>query len=82
MGSSLRWGALGEGNVQGALAYDDAAFDRLLTESIDRNGKRVMAEWGFGHELLPLTQPERRDVIAYVRVLAQSRDLPQAGGQR
>jgi mono/diheme cytochrome c family protein len=66
---------LGEpaGDIQGALAYDDAAFDRLLTESIDRTGKRVAVEWGFGHEAQPLTGAERRDVIVYVRALARSR---------
>jgi mono/diheme cytochrome c family protein len=62
------------GNIQGALAYDDAAFDRLLTESIDRTGKRVAVEWGFGHEAQPLTAAERRDVIAYVRALARQRN--------
>lgn len=67
---------LGEpsGNIQGALAYDDAAFDRLLVESIDRTGKQVKVEWGFGHEAMPLTATERRDVIAYVRTLARSRE--------
>jgi mono/diheme cytochrome c family protein len=67
---------LGEpaGNIQGALAYDDSAFNRLLTESIDRGGKRVAVEWGFGHESQPLTAAERRDVIAYMRALARSRD--------
>lgn len=66
---------LGEpaGNIQGALAYDDAAFDRLLIESVDRTGKRVAVEWGFGHESQPLTPAERRDVVAYVRALARSR---------
>ncbi len=66
---------LGEpaGNIQGALAYDDAAFDRLLTESIDRTGKVVKVEWGFGHEASPLTAAERRDAVAYVRALARSR---------
>ena len=63
---------LGEeaGDIQGALAYDDAAFDRLLSESIDRTGKRVNVEW---HEAFSLTAAERRDVIAYVRELARSR---------
>ena len=63
---------LGEmaGDIQGALAYDDAAFDRLLSESIDRTGKRVNVEW---HEAFSLTAAERRDVIAYVRALAGSR---------
>ena len=67
---------LGEpaGSIQGALAYDDAAFERLLTESIDRMGKRVAVEWGFGHEAQPLTAAERRDVIAYVRALARQRE--------
>lgn len=66
---------LGEpaGDIQNALAYDDAAFNRLLTDSIDRTGKRVKVEWGFGHEVQPLTAVERRDVIAYVRALARSR---------
>jgi len=66
---------LGEpaGDIQGALAYDDAAFDRLLTESIDRTGKQVKVEWGSGHEANRLTAAERRDVIAYVRALAGSR---------
>jgi mono/diheme cytochrome c family protein len=61
------------GNIQGALAYDDAAFNRLLTESVDRTGKRVVVEWGFGHEAQPLTAAERRDVIAYTRALALTR---------
>lgn len=67
---------LGEpaGDIQGALAYDDAAFDRLLTESIDRTGKHVAVEWGFGHEAQPLSAAERRDVTAYVRALARSRE--------
>lgn len=61
------------GGIQEALAYDDGAFDRLLTDSIDRTGKRVLvAEWGVGHEA-PLTQGERRDVVAYIRALARSR---------
>ena len=66
---------LGEpaGDIQGALTYDDAAFDRLLIESIDRTGKKVTVEWGFGHEATPLSAGERRDVIAYVRALAGSR---------
>ena len=65
---------LGEpaGDIQDGLAYDDAAFERLLVESIDRTGKRVTMEWGFGHESL-LTAAERRDVIAYVRALATRR---------
>jgi len=61
------------GAIQGALAYDDAAFDRLLIESVDRTGRRVKVEWGFGHEAAQLTPAERRDVIAYVRALARSR---------
>jgi mono/diheme cytochrome c family protein len=67
---------LGEpsGNIQGALAYDDAAFDRLLIESIDRTGHKVTMEFGFGHEAQQLTAAERRDVIAYVRALAGSRE--------
>lgn len=66
---------LGEpaGDIQGALAYDDAAFDRLLIESINRSGTRVKVEWGFGHEAQQLTPSERREVIAYVRALARSR---------
>lgn len=32
--------------VQGLWASNDAAFDRLLIESIDRTGKRVTVEWG------------------------------------
>jgi mono/diheme cytochrome c family protein len=62
------------GNMQGGLAYDDAAFDRLLIESIDRTGKRVAVEWGFGHEAQPLSAAERRDVIDYVRALARARE--------
>jgi mono/diheme cytochrome c family protein len=61
------------GNIQGALAYDDAAFNRLLTESVDRTGKQVKVEWGFGHEAQQLTAAERRDVIAYTRALALTR---------
>lgn len=61
------------GDIQGGLAYDDAAFNRLLIDSVDRTGKRVMvAEWGVGHEA-PFTAGERRDVVAYIRTLARSR---------
>jgi mono/diheme cytochrome c family protein len=61
------------GSIQAALSYDDAAFDRLLTESVDRTGKKVTMEFGFGHEAQQLTATERRDAIAYVRALASSR---------
>ncbi len=45
------------GDIQGALAYDDAAFDRLLIESINRTGKKVTMEFGFGHEATQLRRP-------------------------
>jgi mono/diheme cytochrome c family protein len=61
------------GSIQGALAYDDAAFDRLLVESVNRAGKKVTMEFGFGHEAVQFTPAERRDVIAYVRALAGQR---------
>lgn len=61
------------GNIQGSLAYDDSAFDQLLSNSVDRHGKEVKVEWGFGHEIYPLTANERGDAIAYVRALARSR---------
>lgn len=61
------------GDIQAALTYDDAQFHRLLVDSVDRTGKSVKVEWGFGHEAYPLTAAERRDVIAYVRALARSR---------
>lgn len=61
------------GGIQGALAYDDAAFDRLLVESINRAGKKVTMDFGFGHEAVQFTPAERRDVIAYIRALAQQR---------
>lgn len=66
---------LGEpaGDIQGALSYDDVAFNRLLTDSVDRTGKQVSVEWGFGHEVQRLTEAERADVIAYVRELARTR---------
>lgn len=66
---------LGEpaGNIQGVLAYDDAAMDRLLIESINHEGRKVKVEWGFGHEVQKLTASERRDVVAYVRALARER---------
>lgn len=61
------------GDIQGALNYDDAAFEQLLIKSINRTGKKVIVEWGMGHEAQPLTAAERGDVIAYVRALARSR---------
>lgn len=67
------------GNIQGALAYDDRAFDRLLVQSVDRTGKQVAVEWGFGHEAYKLTAAERSDVIAYVRALARARDDDRRG---
>jgi hypothetical protein len=60
--------------VPTAVAFDGDDYDRLLTESIDRTGKRVAVEWGFGHEAQPLSAAERRDVIAYVRALARARE--------
>ena len=61
------------GDIQLALEYSDEEFERLLTESVDRTGKRVIVEWGFGHESMELTASERKAAIAYTRKLAEQR---------
>lgn len=61
------------GGLEAALLYNDAEFNRLLTTSTSRNGKQLRMEWGFGHEVYPLTGSEKSAVIAYTRALAKTR---------
>ena len=62
------------GPVDGVTAYSPAEFERLMTESVNRDGESVAAWWGTAHEGSKLTKAELADVEAYVRALAQSRD--------
>ncbi len=61
------------GGIQAALLYDDAQYMRLLTTSVARDGRLLKMEWGFGHEVFPLTESEKSAVIAYTRALASTR---------
>jgi mono/diheme cytochrome c family protein len=68
-------GGLGEDvvGIEAAVHYDDAQFNRLLTDSISRDDRELKMEWGFGHEVTPLTESEKAAVIAYSRALARRR---------
>ena len=57
------------GGIEAASLYSDAEFDRLLTTSSSRDGRLLKMEWGFGHEVMPITKSEKSAVIAYVRAL-------------
>ncbi len=61
------------GGIEAALLYDDLQFNRLLTDSVSRDGRQLKMEWGFGHEVYPLTESERSAVISYTRALARRR---------
>jgi mono/diheme cytochrome c family protein len=61
------------GDIQGALSYDAVTFDRLLVESVMRDGSTAKEAWGFGHEAFPLTKSERAAAMEYVTALAKSR---------
>lgn len=61
------------GSIDAVLAYDAAQFDRLLTQSVARDGRKLTADWGFGHEAFPFTPGERAAVFAFGRALARSR---------
>ena len=61
------------GGLEAALQYDDAQFQRLLTDSVSRDGRQLKMEWGFGHEVIPLTQAEKSAAINYARTWARRR---------
>ncbi|HSM35207.1 MAG TPA: cytochrome c [Longimicrobiales bacterium] len=61
------------GDIQGALAYDDGQFERLLREGVDRDGGSIDMPWGSGHAPAILTDEEIADAIAYTRALARDR---------
>lgn len=61
------------GDIQGALAYDERQFERLLREGVDRDGGSIDMPWGSGHAPTILTDEEIADAIAYTRALARDR---------
>lgn len=61
------------GPIDAAADYSDAELERLLVDSVTRDGRSVAAAWGSPHEGGKLTQDERDAVKAYVRALAISR---------
>lgn len=61
------------GGIEAALQYDDAQFQRLLTDSVSRDGRQLKMEWGFGHEVIPLTQAEKSAAMTYARAWARRR---------
>ena len=69
------------GGIQAALRYDDAEYERLLTQSTSRDGRKLVMEWGFGHEVFPLTASERSAVIGYTRELARVRAVGPQGAR-
>lgn len=66
---------LGEpaGNIQGALDYDDASFERLLRDGVDQAGRPIEMIWETDHVPPVLTDSELDAVIAYTRHLARRR---------
>jgi mono/diheme cytochrome c family protein len=63
------------GDIQGALEYDDAQFERLLRDGVDRDDKLIEFEWGLeDHTPAVLTDSEIIAAIAYTRALARLRE--------
>lgn len=62
-----------DGPVDGVTAYSGEEFDRLMVESVKRDGEKIAAWWGTPHEGGKFTEAELDDVENYVRTLAQSR---------
>lgn len=61
------------GGIEAARHYTDAQFNRLLTDSVSSDGRKLKMEWGFGHEVIPLTPSEKSAVAAYSRELTRRR---------
>lgn len=61
------------GDIQDALEYDDAQFERLLLDGVDRDGKPIDIPWGLTHTPAALTEGELAAVVAYARTLARHR---------
>lgn len=70
------------GDIQGAVEYDDTQFERLLRQSVDRDGKSIEMPWGEGgHAPAALTPGELAAAIAYTRALARQRQGTSGGTQ-
>jgi mono/diheme cytochrome c family protein len=61
------------GDIQGALEYDDAQFERLLRDGVGRDGRPIDMNWGLAHTPGVLTDCELAGAIAYTRALARRR---------
>ena len=61
------------GDVQAALEYDDAQFERLLRDGVGRDGEPLEVNWGLPHTPPALTDGEIAAAIAYTRALARHR---------
>lgn len=61
------------GDIQGALAYDDAQFERLLREGVSLDGRPIDMNWGTEHASPALTEGEISAAIEYTRRLAEHR---------
>lgn len=62
------------GDIQGALDYDNAEFERLLRDGVGRNGEAVEINWGQDHTPAVLTDSEIAAAISYTRALATGRE--------
>lgn len=60
-------------DIQGALEYDDAQFERLLRDGVGRDGKPLEMPWGPAHTPAVLTDGEIAAAVAYTRALARHR---------
>lgn len=61
------------GDIQEALEYDDAEFERLLRDGVDRDGELIEMNWGQDHTPAALTDGEIAEAITYTRALARHR---------
>lgn len=61
------------GDIQGAVDYDEALFERLLREGLARDGEPIEMNWGSVHVPEALTDDEIAAAIAYTRALARRR---------
>ena len=61
------------GDIQAALDYDEAGFERLLRQGLDRTGEPIELNWGADHVPAVLTDAEVSAAIAYTQALARHR---------
>lgn len=61
------------GGITDALDYNNAQFERLLRDGVDRDGRSIEVNWGSAHTPPALTDGEISAAISYTKALARRR---------